>query len=313
MRFFPCTAQSVQLPVDIYGIPFAGFAESCSACKDENGNPTHKLIGSICSKADCPARSELSAGKCVCEAGYIMAGGQCKDCSDQNAMQITQAECEACNGLRTWVSHHKGYRCNKTRADDEFYSEQGTFNCANPGSFITYTKDYCQVCDGNNGRTRRVAVGGLNYYCAIPCGAGELMDNAARCYPCDISATVNVKAEDEDIYDNVYKTCWEQCPGQRHKGQGADCLKCAAGTYSRTKDVCEDCPIDVSALTAPGDCAACNGQWNGTSCIGCPANTYNKNGVCTACPEDPGDMTDWQYCKACNYDWNEQVNKCMPL
>ncbi|MDD3668937.1 MAG: type II secretion system protein [Alphaproteobacteria bacterium] len=311
---YPCSTTSIDQGLR------EDFRATCAACTDAAGNRTHVLVGSVCRAGVCPALSALDGnGVCVCQEGYTMVDNSCRNCDDPAAMKITEAECNACGNRRVWWQTHAGYLCLKTRADDEFYSQSGTYNCDDPGRFVTYTKGAdCAVCDGQNGRAKRVGVGGLSFYCVLPCDEPDVsfMGNNATCYPCNTSQVVGVKNENpDDGYDNVYKTCYEQCPGQRAKfPNSADCMKCPLGTYSAVKDTCAACPADAGTLTRRGDCIACNGSWNAAAgtCVGCPAGEYNASSGCTLCPETPGDLSNEYYCLTCNYQWDEVQSVCVP-
>ncbi|MBQ7413159.1 MAG: hypothetical protein IJV07_02665 [Alphaproteobacteria bacterium] len=305
------------------------FRDSCAACVDENGNRTHVLIGSICKKGTCPNGMELKEdGTCTCPDGYFTVDGQCRDCNDPRnpgSQKVNQEECKVCKGKRTWVALHGGASCLKTRTEDEFYSEVGTYPCDDPRVVSTYThRPYCDACGG-----KRVATGALAYWCSLPCSEGEFKGEAGKCYPCDYAGTVDVKAENCDTYDSVGPTCFEQCPGQRYKPNGGkDCAKCPDGTYSaepaapngtcsngngvrRTNGgTCIPCPADTSHLSK-GACIACGRTWHAGFCDSCPANTYNKNGTCTECPEEWKDLPTEAYCKACGGAWDEDNNVCI--
>lgn len=141
---------------------------------------------------------------------------------------------------------------------------------------------YSLKCDACPKNTFNAFTGGVTRDACRPCGPSSVSSpGSPTCTPCK-PGFVSVRAA----------ACVSCPPGTALPLRGTKCRRCSPRYFSSQPNLarCEACPTGTTSNAARTECVPrpcpLGTEWNGYTCIPCPANRYRASGMlsCAPCP-----------------------------
>ena len=247
---------------------------------------------------------------CPWHKPLIGKDGKCYACDNEGGVNVTGVEenCGVCTNRELWEISATNVQCVIPCPSDKPLrgSDGKCYACdyENP-IYILNASGYCSnICPN------RVANGGWNQLCSLPCEEGTFTGGDGKCYSCDEEKSVDVYGVFSGGCENcgnrvqMGKQCILNCSEGEIKGNDGKCYPCdypdpiyVPDTDSYCLDVCPNRTIN-------GNWNTYYGNWNTYCSLPCGEETFTgADGKCYLCDEEKNVKISGIYhdgCDRCN-------------